>query len=68
MNERRAIRIAGVVMVGAPDAENRRAIECHGRVAVVGELPVLEPLAPDTLEHWATGSFDREGHLTEFLQ
>ena len=65
--ERRAIRIAGVVMVGAPDAENRRAIECYGRVAVVGELPMLDPLTPGTLERWATESFDREGHLTEFL-
>jgi dethiobiotin synthase len=65
--ERRAIRIAGVVMVGAPDVENRRAIECYGRVAVVGELPMLDPLTPGTLERWASDSFDREGHLTEFL-
>jgi dethiobiotin synthase len=65
--ERRAIRMAGVIMVGAPDAENRRAIECHGRVAVVGELPMLDPLTPGTLEQWATESFDRDGHLTEFL-
>jgi dethiobiotin synthetase len=65
--ERRAIRTAGVVMVGAPDAENRRAIECYGRVAVVGELPMLEPLTPGALEHWATESFDRGGHLTEFM-
>jgi len=65
--ERRAIRIAGLVMVGAPDAENRQAIECYGRVAVVGELPVLDPLTPGTLEQWAMKSFDRQGHLTEFL-
>jgi dethiobiotin synthetase len=65
--ERRGVRIAGVVMVGAPDAENRRAIECYGRVAVVGELPMLEPLTSGALEQWARGSFDREGHLTEFL-
>jgi dethiobiotin synthase len=65
--ERRAIRIAGVVMVGKPDVENRRAIECYGRAVVVGELPLLEPLSPGTLGQWASESFDREGHLTEFM-
>ena len=45
--------IAGVVMVGAPDADNRQAIERYGRVAVVGELPPLDPLTPRAL--WSSG-------------
>ena len=33
-------------MVGAPNDENRAAIEAYGRVPVVGELPPLDPLTP----------------------
>jgi len=66
--ERRAIGIAGVVMVGTPDAENRRAIEHYGRATVIGELPPLDPLSPQSLGRWADESFDRAGHLLGFLQ
>ena len=48
---RRAVPIAGVVMVGPLDelaTENRLAIEQYGRVAVVGEMPMLKPL------YWAS--------------
>ena len=43
---RRSLTIAGVVMVGPPDADNREAIEQRGGVHVVGELPIFEPLTP----------------------
>jgi dethiobiotin synthetase len=66
--ELRGIGVAGVVMVGAPDMENRRAIERFGGVAVVGELPPFDPLTPEALCRWATESLDRSGHLTEFLK
>jgi dethiobiotin synthetase len=46
----RALSIAGVVMVGESNAENRLAIERHGRVTVIGELPVLDPLTPAALQ------------------
>ena len=46
---RRSVPIAGVVMVGLPDRENRLAIEHYGRVAVVGEMPMLNPLTPERL-------------------
>jgi dethiobiotin synthetase len=68
--ERRAIRIAGVVMVGPPDNEsrdNRRAIERYGCVVVVGEMPTLEPLAPETLQRWADTSLDADERLRAFL-
>jgi dethiobiotin synthetase len=67
---RRAVPIAGVVMVGPPGdlaRENRLAIERYGRVAVVGEMPMLNPLTPERLRGWAESSFDRAGHLTDFL-
>jgi hypothetical protein len=56
-----------VVMVGPPDLENRRAIEDYGRVRVLGEVPPLDPLAPEPLTRWAETSLDPAGHLLEFL-
>jgi dethiobiotin synthase len=46
----RRLPIAGVVMCGAPDRSNRAAIETYGRVPVIGELPVLEPLTAESLK------------------
>lgn len=46
----RAIAIAGVVLVGPPNVENQLAIETHGHVTVIGSLPMLEPLTPQTLQ------------------
>jgi dethiobiotin synthase len=65
---RRAIQIAGVVMVGPPNPENRRAIERYGSVPVVGELPMLEPLTPDSLQQWADAMLDPHGRLAELFE
>jgi dethiobiotin synthase len=46
----RAIAIAGIVMVGPVNHDNRVAIESRGHVPVLGELPVLEPLTPGALQ------------------
>ena len=46
---RRGLEILGVVMVGAPDALNRESIEHFGRVPVIGQIPLLDPLTPETL-------------------
>ena len=59
----RAIDAAGVVMVGPPDRENRQAIERYGRVAVVGELPPLEPLDSRSIGEWAARHLDADGVL-----
>jgi dethiobiotin synthetase len=64
---RRHVPLAGVVMVGAPDAENRSAIEHYGGVPVLGELPVMNPLTADRLQAWANASLDAGGQLAEFL-
>lgn len=61
---RRTIPVAGVIMVGETNVENRLAIEHHGQVAVIGELPMLTPLAPGSLQEIAV-SMDREGSLRE---
>lgn len=42
----RKIPIAGVILNGPPNPENRRAIECYGDVPVIGELPWLEQITP----------------------
>ena len=65
--ERRAVAIAGVIMVGPPNVDNRRAIERYGRVRVIGEMPPLDPLGPDVVGRWADGALDVEGCLAECL-
>ncbi|MET0212026.1 MAG: dethiobiotin synthase [Vicinamibacterales bacterium] len=64
---RRSMRIAGVVMVGPPDAENRLAIEHHGGITVVGELPIFAQLTPSALGQWADRAFDVNGCLMDYL-
>jgi dethiobiotin synthetase len=49
----RALRVAGVVMIGDSNPDNRAAIEHYGNVAVVGEMPRLEPLTLESLRTWA---------------
>lgn len=40
----RGLVVAGVILNGAPDAENRRAIAQYGQVTILAEIPVLQPL------------------------
>jgi len=65
---RRLVDVAGVVMVGEPNADNREAIERYGRVDVLGEMPRFEPLTPETLSAWARTELDRDGRLLEWLK
>jgi dethiobiotin synthase len=58
----RAVPIAGVVMVGPPNEENRKAIERYGCTFVLGELPWLEPLTPEALRQQAA-AIDPDGVL-----
>ena len=46
---RRSIDVAGVVMVGEPNAENRLAIERYGGVRVLAEVPVLPDLSANAV-------------------
>lgn len=59
--------IAGVVMVGPPNADNKRAIEEYGNTVVLGEMPRFDPLTPEALRAWAAASLDPHGLLEEFV-
>jgi dethiobiotin synthetase len=45
----RHIPILGVALIGAPHAENQKAIAKFGKVPILGRLPTLRPLNADTL-------------------
>ena len=63
----RDIKVAGIILVGVSNADNRTAIEAYGRVPVVGELPVLTPLSPASLK-LAAADLDSEGRMLEYLR
>jgi dethiobiotin synthase len=63
----RRLRVAGVVLVGEPHADNRDTIERRGAVPVLGELPWLTPLTATTLGTWAASSLDRDARLGSLL-
>lgn len=65
---RRAIPVAGVVMVGDPNPDNRAAIERYGGVPVLGELATFDTLGPESLRHWAETALDVEGQLEGYLR
>jgi dethiobiotin synthase len=64
----RSLAIAGVILVGDRNPDNRRAIELFGHVAVLGELPHLDPLTPEALGRWAAAELDREARLAEWFR
>ena len=60
---RRMLRVAGIVMVGEPNDENRLAIEKYGAAEVIAEMPHVNPLTPEALARWVDAAFDRNGLL-----
>lgn len=63
----RSLTVAGVLMVGPPNRDNREAIEAYGRVSVVGEMPMFDALTPDVLKRWAVDALDPNGRLLEYF-
>jgi dethiobiotin synthetase len=63
----RKLPVAGVVMVGEPNSDNRAAIEGYGQAVILGEMPRMEPVTPDALASWATSHFDEQRRLAEYL-
>ena len=57
----RSLPVAGVVMVGVPNRDNRFAIERYGRVPAIAELPLLRPLTASALHAAAV-----QGGLEQF--
>jgi len=64
----RNLDLAGVVMVGDKNAENRKAIEKFGSIAVIDEMPHFTVLTPEILGRWATSEFDVKGRLACYLK
>jgi dethiobiotin synthase len=63
----RSLPVAGVVIIGDANLDNRAAIEHYGRVPVLGEMPRFDPLTPERLAAWSLDGLDRESRLAEFL-
>jgi dethiobiotin synthetase len=53
------VEVAGVVMIGAPNAENRAAIEEYGKVRAVGEIPWLTEINRAVLLEIFAARFDQ---------
>jgi len=49
----RSLTIAGVVMIGDRNLDNRSAIEHYGKVPVLAEMPRFDPLTSECLRRWA---------------
>jgi malonyl-CoA O-methyltransferase len=64
----RSIPVAGVVMIGDPDRDNREAIETYGGVPVLGEMPRFVDLNAETLGEWSRAQLDRDSCLEAFLK
>jgi dethiobiotin synthetase len=64
----RALRIAGVVMVGVRNNSNRDAIEHYGNIAVLGEMPEVPTLTPEAVALWANAELDPSGSLRTCFQ
>jgi dethiobiotin synthase len=65
---RRALDVAGIVMVGDRNTENRAAIERYGAAVVIGEMPRFTRLAAADLAAWAAAELDPQRRLLEWLE
>ncbi len=59
----RFLPVAGVVLTGEPNADNRRSIEVYGDVPVLGEMPRFSTLQAENLAQWARTGLDPDGVL-----
>ena len=64
----RRLTLAGVVMAGPRNADNRQAIERFGKISVIDEMPHFAALTTETLGRWATREFDTSGQLGCYLK
>lgn len=64
----RSLSVAGVVMVGEANPDNRAAIENYGQITVVGEMPRFQSMSAAELTAWAPSNLDPNGSLWEWLK
>ena len=57
---RARVDVRGVVMVGKPNGENRKAIEHYGDIGVVGTIPILTKINRAVLLRTFRSHFDRK--------
>jgi dethiobiotin synthase len=58
----RGLAVAGVIMNGPPNEDNREAIERYGRIEVLGQVPSFDHIGRDTVARMAS-LIDPEGRL-----
>ena len=63
--QRREIPILGVALCGEAHPDNERTLREMGGVPIVGRLPHLDPLTPQSLEAAFTAAFRRESFLID---
>ena len=51
----RGLEVLGVVLTGGPFADNRAAIEAHGKVRILAQLPQVERIDSAQIARWADG-------------
>jgi dethiobiotin synthetase len=54
------LNVRGVVLIGAKNIENRRAIEDYGKLRVIGHIPILEKIHRAALLEVFAKNFDRQ--------
>jgi dethiobiotin synthetase len=60
---RRGISVAGVALIGEPHPDNERTLAEFGGVPILGRLPRLDPLTPQTLGRAFTAAFSAESFV-----
>ena len=58
--QRRAIPILGIALIGDAHVDNERTLREMGRVPILGRLPRLDPLTPQSLASAFAAAFPRE--------
>jgi dethiobiotin synthetase len=61
--QHRAIPILGIALIGDAHADNERTLREMGHVPILGTLPLLNPLTPQSLGAAFSAAFSRESFL-----
>jgi dethiobiotin synthetase len=61
--QRRGIPILGIALIGDAHADNERTLREMGRVPILGTLPLLNPLTPQSLGEAFSVAFARESFM-----
>jgi dethiobiotin synthetase len=60
---RRRIPILGLALIGNAHVDNERTLSEMGRVPILGRLPLLDPLTPQSLQAAFSAAFRRESFV-----